>query len=382
MRTAIFGQGYVASILAVGLQRIKNGEIGYEGIPLANSLPLKVEDIEIVTAFDVDKNKVGKRLSSVIKQYWNGKIKFDTNYVIKEGYRDYRGTGEDIDLEEIIGKLIDEYNKKDIEIFVNLITTEKAEPFSSIKEIRETIRKNRVDRISPAQLYFYSVCEYDRQAAFINCIPTQIANDPAMVKLAEQTGKVVFGDDGASGATPLTTDILEHLRQRGRRVNSICQFNIGGNTDFLSLTEPERNLAKEVTKSSIVEDILGYNTPHYIKPTGFLEPLGDKKFVSMHVSYTSFNGAEDEWIINARINDSPALAGLVVDLIRLAKISIDRGEFGTIYPVNAFYMKMPGPREAKSISKILAFEKLKEWISSSESIDIKEALVEEIRRID
>jgi myo-inositol-1-phosphate synthase len=377
MRTAIFGQGYVASILNVGLERIKKGEIGYEGIPLADALPLNIEDIEIVTAFDIDESKVGNRLSKVVRQYWEGNISFERDYIIKKGYRDHRGSGEEIDLEEVVGKLIDEYSKKDIEIFVNLITTERAEPFMDVREVKRAIRKNDVDRISPAQLYFYSVAQYERPTAFINCIPTPLANDPAMVKLAKETNTVLFGDDGASGATPLTADILEHLRERRRKINSICQFNIGGNTDFLSLTEPERNLAKELTKSSIVEDILGYDVPHYIKPTGYLEPLGDKKFVSMHISYTSFNGAEDEWIINARINDSPALAGLIVDLIRLAKIAIDREEYGTIYPVNAFYMKMPGPREAKSIPKIHAFERLNEWVNALPKAETEEIIVAE-----
>ena len=361
MKVAIFGQGHVASILNVGLQRIKNGEIGYEGIPLGDALPYDVEDIEIVTAFDIDEKKVGKKLSKVIKQYWQDDIKFDRDYIIKEGYRDYRDENIEIDLEEVVGKLIDEYDRKDVDIFVNLITTEKAEPFIDANEFKSVIKRNEINKISPSQLYFYSVTQYEKPSAFINCIPTPIANDPAAVKIAEENKVVIFGDDGASGATPLTVDILEHLRQRARKVNSIAQFNIGGNNDFLSLTEPERNKAKEITKSSIVEDILGYDVPHYIKPTGFLEPLGDKKFVAMHISYTSFNGIEDEIIINARINDSPAIAGLIVDLIRLAKMGIEREQFGTIYPINAFYMKMPGPRDAKSIPKIIAFEKVKEW---------------------
>lgn len=362
MRVGIFGQGYVASILGVGLQRIKNGEIGYEGIPLGDSLPYDVEDIEIVTAFDIDANKIGKKLSKVVKQYWDRDIKFDKDYTIKEGYRDYRGKDIEIDMEEVIGKLVDEYEKKDIDVFVNLITTEPSQPFMDADEFRNAIRKNETDRISPTQLYFYSVTQYERPASFINCIPTHLANDPAAVKLAEESEVTVFGDDGASGATPLTVDLLEHLRQRRRKVMSIAQFNIGGNTDFLSLTEKERNKAKEITKSSIVEDILGYDAPHYIKPTGYLEPLGDKKFVAMHIPYQSFNGAQDEIIINARINDSPALAGMIVDLIRLGYMAIERKQYGTVYPINAFYMKMPGPRDAKSIPKIIAYEKVREWV--------------------
>jgi len=81
MRTAIFGQGYVASILAVGLQRIKEGEIGYEGIPLADTIPKSIEDIELVLAFDIDGRKVGRRLSDIMEKYW-GRVEFECDYKV------------------------------------------------------------------------------------------------------------------------------------------------------------------------------------------------------------------------------------------------------------------------------------------------------------
>jgi myo-inositol-1-phosphate synthase len=200
--------------------------------------------------------------------------------------------------------------------------------------------------------------------AFVNMIPTPLANDPVFVKLYEEANSLILGDDGATGATPLTADLLEHLAERNRKVRFIVQFNIGGNTDFLALTIPERNLMKEKTKSSIVEDILGYDVPHYIKPTGYVETIGDRKFVAMDIEWITFNGLIDELIVNMRINDSPALAGLAVDLGRLAKAALDKGIKGTFYEVNAFYMKNPGPKEAKNKARIKAYydmlEKLKE----------------------
>ena len=157
------------------------------------------------------------------------------------------------------------------------------------------------------------------------------------------------------------------MAQRNRCVRDIAQFNIGGNNDFLALTDEERNKSKEFTKSSIVKDILGYDAPHYIKPTGFLEPLGDRKFIAMHIEYVSFNGAVDELVVTGRINDSPALAGLLVDLVRLGKIAIERKEFGTVYEVNAFYMKNPGPRERGNVPRIIAYEKMRRWAGLNSS---------------
>ena len=93
--------------------------------------------------------------------------------------------------------------------------------------------------------------------------------------------------------------------------------------------------------------------------------MGDKKFIAMHIEYVSFNGAVDELVITGRINDSPALAGLIVDLVRLGKMAVEKKEWGTVYPVNAFYMKNPGPKEMKNLPRIIAYEKMRAWAGLS-----------------
>ena len=74
VRVVILGQGYVGSIFAVGLERIKKGEIECYGVPLKNELPIKIEEIEIVGSYDVDKSKIDKSLYEVVKNYWKGDI--------------------------------------------------------------------------------------------------------------------------------------------------------------------------------------------------------------------------------------------------------------------------------------------------------------------
>ncbi|AAL81740.1 myo-inositol-1-phosphate synthase [Pyrococcus furiosus DSM 3638] len=374
VRVAIIGQGYVASIFAVGLERIKEGELGYYGIPLANELPIKVEDIKIVASYDVDKTKIGLPLSEIVQRYWKGNVPESLQEVfVRKGIHlgslrnlpiEATGLEDEMTLKEAIERLVEEWKEKKVDVIINVPTTEAFTPFGKLEELEKAIKDNNKERLTATQAYAYAAAQYAKEvggAAFVNAIPTLIANDPAFVELAKESNLVIFGDDGATGATPLTADILGHLAQRNRHVLDIVQFNIGGNTDFLALTDKERNKSKEYTKSSVVEDILGYDAPHFIKPTGYLEPLGDKKFIAMHIEYISFNGARDELIIAGRINDSPALAGLLVDLARLGKIAVDKKEFGTVYPVNAFYMKNPGPKEAKNIPRIIAYEKLRQW---------------------
>ena len=379
VRVVLLGSGYVATHLAVGLERIKAGVVPPYGVPLASyDLPYSINDIEVVGAYDVDQSKVGRTL------YDLGKEVFGINYPVPEVLKgvevrrgvhlnstkglpiNARGIEDGRPLKEAVEVLVDEWVKLRPDVIVNVITTEEGYVFNDVDSLRRAVEGGV--RISASQAYAYAVAEYSRVsggAAFINAIPTPIANSPGIVELFSESGGVVLGDDGATGATPLTADLLEHLAQRNRRVEFVVQFNIGGNTDFLALTQPERNKMKEFTKSSMVKDILGYEIPYYIKPTGYLEPLGDKKYVAMHLEYVSFNGFRDSIYVNARINDSPALAGVLVDLVRLGKVALDRGCRGTVYEINAFFMKKPGPLESRNIAKVHAYKLLLNWLRVS-----------------
>ncbi|MDI3502084.1 MAG: myo-inositol-phosphate synthase [Archaeoglobi archaeon] len=374
VKVVILGQGYAGSIFAIGVERIKNGEIEPYGVPLGDELEEKIREIEIVGSYDIDEEKIGKSVYEVSKNYWEGEIPESLKEIeIRKGVHlgsvrclpiRARGLEEEMSLRDAVSRLVDEWKEMGAEAIVNVCTTEKATPFASREEMERALEEGRTERFCATQIYAYAASEYSKEvggSAFINMIPALIANDPVYVELAKERELVIFGDDGATGATPLTADLLTHMRQRNRKVLSVAQFNIGGNMDFLALTDEEKNKCKELTKSSIVEDILGYDAPHFIKPTGYLEPLGDKKFISLHMEVVSFNGAVDEFVVNGRINDSPALAGLLVDLVRLSRIAVSRKEFGTVYDVNAFYMKNPGPKEAKNIPRIMAYEKMRRW---------------------
>lgn len=374
----------VASHFVIGVERLKSGEIKPFGVPLAKyDLPYKPEDIEVVASYDVDVNKVGKTVYEVAKELVGKELPVPftlKDIEVREGIHlgslkglpfKSRGLDDRMSVYDAITRIVDEWKSLNVDVVVNVITTEPAKPFNEVSMLEHAIHY-RKGSLSATQAYAYAVALYSkeyRKTAFVNAIPVPIANDKAFIDLYDKVGAIVFGDDGATGATPLTADLLEHMAERNRIVKYIVQFNIGGNTDFLALDIPERNIMKETTKSTIVEDILGYDTPHYIKPTGYLEPIGDKKYVAMHLEYMTFNNLKDEIYINARINDSPALAGLLVDLVRLGKIALDRGFSGTVYEVNAFYMKNPGPYNAKSISKIVAYYKLLQWLGLSKGIE-------------
>ena len=379
VRVAVLGAGLVGLHFAVGLERIKAGELEPVGVPLARyRVTPRIEDLELAFFVDVDDSKVGRSVYEVAKRELGGILPVPGSLrdveIVRGIHLDStrglpikaRGIEERAGIDSAIGVIADALKSHRVDVVVNLITTEHGTRRGA--EVSHPLLSSR-DRITASHAYAVAALESSgngRRVAFLNFIPTPLANDNALVREYEGRGSLVLGDDGATGATPLTADLLEHLAERNRRVLSIAQFNIGGNTDFLALTDPGRNLMKELTKSSVVEDILGYDAPHFIKPTGYLEPLGDKKFVSMHIWWKTFNGLEDELVVNMRINDSPALAGLVVDAARISKALLDRGYKGTVYEVNSFFMKKPGPSGSKNVSRIVAYYRLLELLRREE----------------
>ena len=367
VKVAILGQGYVATIFAWGLARLKKGLIDPWGVPLAGvDFGVPIESLEVVASFDVDAAKVGRSLYEVARVYGLEPEPELKEVVVQPGLKlssspffiKTSALDDEHPLEDALAKFRELLDDAKPHVLVDVTTTARSKPLFTWEEVERRVAEGSLPH---PQVYAYLALER-RGVAYVNAQPAHVACSPAFVERAAEVGSLVLGDDGATGATPLTVDIAEHLAERNRRVLSVAQFNIGGNADFLSLTEPERNLAKEETKSGFLENVLGYEPPHFIRPTGYLEPLGDKKFVAMHIQWVSFGGFVDEIVVNMRINDSPALAGYLVDLARLAYASLKAGVYGTVPEINLFYMKRPGPLGTRHKAKILAYRDLLSFV--------------------
>ncbi|RLF25974.1 MAG: myo-inositol-1-phosphate synthase, partial [Thermoplasmata archaeon] len=199
MKVGIFGQGLVATHFAVGLERLKEGEIEPHGVPLADvDLPIKFEDIEIAAAYDVDPSKVGRTVYDIAREVMPPTIEIPRSLKdveVREGVHlgsmknirnEVLGLERNLELEQAAGELADQWKSLDVDVFINVITTEPSRPFDTSAQILEAVQENRVQRLSATQFYAYAVSQYSKArggAAFVNGIPVFIANDPAFVDL-------------------------------------------------------------------------------------------------------------------------------------------------------------------------------------------------------
>ena len=301
--------------------------------------PYNFDDIEFTSAFDVGKNKVGERLDRAVYASpnmvnWLKLPKIKT--IVKEA-----------PILDGIGIFVE--NK--INPIKNPAPIENLE-----KEIEKEIRKTGTEILlnylpvgSQKATEFWASMALKTRSAFINCIPVFIASNKRWAKKFEKEKVPIVGDDikAQIGSTIVHRTLARLCSERGATIDRTYQINVGGNTDFLNMKEPERLSSKKISKteavtSQIDEKIDSDNI--YIGPSDFIPFLGNKKLAFIRIEGKMF--ADKPFSIELRldVDDKANSAGIAIDAIRLAKLALDRKIGGPLISASAYLMKRP-PRQ-------------------------------------
>ncbi len=345
IKVAIIGVGNCASSLVQGIYQYPetpdNGKVA--GIMHNKIGDYKIEDIEVVAAFDVDQNKVGKDLSEAIFTEPNNTIKFTE--VPKTGVKVQMGT---------ILDGIGQYTE-------HLIEPSKFDPV----DVAQVLKEREVDVVinylpvgSQSATEWYTEQILQANCAMVNCIPVFIAKNEYWSNRFKETGVPIVGDDIKSqvGATILHRVLTRLFEDRGVSVDNTYQLNFGGNTDFLNMLERERLVSKKISKTSAVtsqmDNDVDPNTVH-IGPSDHVPWLNDRKWAYIRMEGKLFGEAPINVEVKLEVWDSPNSAGVVVDAIRCAKLGLDRGIGGPIASASAYFMKSPPKQFTDDEARIL-----------------------------
>jgi myo-inositol-1-phosphate synthase len=333
IKVAIIGVGNCASSLVQGIQKYVElpEDADVPGIMHNKIGDYHIEDIEIVAAFDVDENKVGKDLSEAIFIKPNNTLKFAD--VPRLGVPVERGMTHDG-----IGKYVSHLVKKSPHSTANIS--------GILKEREVDVVINYLPVGSEMATKWYVEQVLDARCAFINCIPVFIAREEYWRTRFEERGIPVIGDDIKSqvGATILHRLLTRLFEDRGATIENTYQLNFGGNTDFLNMLERERLVSKKISKTSSVTSQMDESIdPEHIHvgPSDHVPWLQDRKWCYIRIEGKLFGGAPINLEAKLEVWDSPNSAGVVVDAIRCAKVALDRGMGGAVYGPSAYFMKSP-----------------------------------------
>ncbi|KAG9308171.1 hypothetical protein JVU11DRAFT_12397 [Chiua virens] len=212
--------------------------------------------------------------------------------------------------------------------------------------------------VSPSTLF--AVAAILEGEPFVNGAP-QNTFVPGVIDLAERHKSFIGGDDLKSGQTKLKSVLAEFLVNAGIKPLSIASYNHLGNNDGHNLSAERQFKSKEISKSSVVDDMVDANRllykppvpgtkgkvtkgehPDHIVVIKYVPAVGDSKraideyyseiFCGGRQTINIFNECEDSLLATPLILDLTILTELLTR-INYRDVSAGQADFAPLYPV-------------------------------------------------
>ncbi|MES2389643.1 MAG: inositol-3-phosphate synthase [Bacteroidota bacterium] len=221
---------------------------------------------------------------------------------------------------------------------------EAGDVHSTIEKFEQGLRDNDPN-ISPSMIYAYTAIKMG--IPFANGAPNLTADIPALENLAIEYQVPIAGKDFKTGQTLMKTILAPGLQARALGVNGWFSSNILGNRDGLVLDDPDNFKTKEVSKLSVLEEILDgernpelYGDLYHKVRINYYPPHGDNKESWDNVDIFGWLGYKMQIKINFLCRDSILAAPIVLDLALFLDLA-SRSGMGGIQEWLSFYLKSP-----------------------------------------
>jgi myo-inositol-1-phosphate synthase len=346
IKVAIVGVGNCASSLIQGIEFYKN-EKELKGFVRQNIGSYQIKDVRIVGAIDVDKRLVGKDLSEAIFAGSNTAAKFSE--VPNMGVAVVKGNV----LDGVAPHMHDSFQVDESQLPIDVA--------GYLRQVEAEFLICYLPVGSDNAAKFYAEEALKAGVGFLNAIPVFICSQPEWSDKFKNAGLVCAGDDIKSqfGATYLNRVLVESLMNRGFSIDNLYQLNVGGNTDFENMIDEARLQSKRISKTSAVSTLFekDHEPALRIGPSDYIPHLKDAKICYINVNGTQFGNQKFELELKLKVEDSPNSAGIMLDVVRLARVAKDKGLAGNIPIVSAFGFKSPADlyNETKILSMMDEF---------------------------
>ena len=337
IKVAIVGVGNCASSLVQGIHYYRNAKDDefVPGVMHVNFGGYHISDIEVVAAFDVNSNKVGKDVAEAIYASPNNTTVFAQ--VPKLGVKVSRGP------------VLDGVNK----YTAPLVPVDNRVKAADVVKVLEDSGAEAVINYLPVgsqeATEFYAEAAIAAGCGFVNCIPVFIASTPKWAKKFEDAGLPVIGDDikAQVGATITHRTLVNLFLDRGMKIERTYQLNTGGNTDFLNMLECERLTHKKISKTEAVQSQIEARGQKieaediHVGPSDYVPWQKDNKICFLRIESKHFGDVPMNLELRLSVEDSPNSAGVAIDSIRCLKLALDNGLKGAIIEPAAYFQKHP-----------------------------------------
>lgn len=340
INVALVGVGNCASSLVQGIEHYRagaNDTIGLMHYEIGGYLP---SDIRLVAGWDVDARKVGRDLADAVFAKPNCTAVFcdqiaPTGAIVKMGRV----------LDGVADHMAD-YPEERSFLLADAPEATEEEVIATLRETKADVLMNYLPVGSQQATEFYADCALKAGVAFVNNIPVFIASDPGWASRFAAAGVPLIGDDikAQVGATIVHRVLTDLFNKRGVKLDRTYQLNTGGNTDFLNMLERKRLASKKRSKTEAVQSVAAARLEDeniHVGPSDYVAWQNDNKVCFLRMEGRLFGGVPMNLELRLSVEDSPNSAGVAIDMIRCAKLALERGLAGPIEPAAAFFCKHP-----------------------------------------
>ena len=279
------------------------------------------------------------------------KAVFDRSYVSNLDGQHVKQAATKFDLAKALMDDIENFRDANDCARVVIVWCGSTEKYIEAGEVHETIEsfedglRNNDPSISPSMIYAYAAIKLG--VPFMNGAPNLTCDIPALIDLAKQTETPIGGKDFKTGQTLMKTILAPGLHARALGIKGWFSSNILGNRDGYVLDHPDNFKTKEVSKLSVLEDILQpdinpelYGDIYHKVRINYYPPHGDNKESWDNIDIFGWLGYQMQIKINFLCRDSILAAPIVLDLALFADLAKRAGMSG-IQEWLSFYFKSP-----------------------------------------
>ncbi len=331
INVALAGVGNCASSLVQGTAYYQNN--GHVGLARSRIGPYRPADIGFVAAFDIDERKVGRDLSEAVFAEPNTARKII-----------------DLKRSEVLVQMAQPLDGA-VGIAGEKVQVSKARP-ANIPKVLEDSEADVLINLTPTGASKASEMFADSAlragCAFINATPSKVSTDRKWQASYKRKHSILVGDDVMDqvGSTILHRNLLSFLTERGAHVDETYQLDIGGGTESKSALDKKKYEIKRNIKTAAVASVVPYSFPIVAGSSDFVDFMANKRTSYFWVRGQYYAGADFNMDIRLSLDDGPACAGILTDLIRLVKLVRDNDlEQGSVTDlISAYGFKAPPKR--------------------------------------
>ncbi|HTN16355.1 MAG TPA: inositol-3-phosphate synthase [Chitinophagaceae bacterium] len=279
------------------------------------------------------------------------KAVFDREYVKNLDGTNIKEAPTKWDLAQALMQDIENFKKENNCNRVVIVWCASTEKYTEESAVHETIEafeaglKSNDPNIAPSMIYAYAALKSD--VPFANGAPNLTVDIPALVALSKELNVPIAGKDFKTGQTLMKTIVAPGLQARALGVRGWFSSNILGNRDGLVLDDPDNFKTKEVSKLSVLEEILNadinpelYGDLYHKVRINYYPPHGDNKESWDNIDIFGWLGYQMQIKINFLCRDSILAAPIVLDLALFMDLA-HRADMSGVQEWLSFYFKAP-----------------------------------------